>query len=223
MSNEPIVYSGVRALGIFRPKFQPNSGKVFADSLNVIGTAFWLKGYNILITCAHVVKDLVGAPLEIAGLLVVGNKGNYKRAHVESLDFSHDLAILRLSSDTPKEMLEKEYLNGLELAGRYPEVGESVQYAGFPLGLQLLDSAHMPTFSEGVVGAQLRQTGFVKKIQITGAVTGGFSGSPIVLKNDPTKVIGVLSDSPSKDAGDANIFMAISWEHIKAIAELAKS
>ncbi len=223
MSNGPIVYGAVRPVGIFRPKFQPNSGKVFADSLNVIGTAFWLKGYNILITCAHVVGTLVGAPLEIAGLLVIGNRGKFMRAHVELLDFSHDLAVLRLAADTPKEVLDKELLSGLELADKYPSVGESVQYAGFPLGLQLLDAAHDPTFSEGVIGAQLRQQGLVKQIQITGAVTGGYSGAPIVLKSDPVKVIGMLANSPSKDAGDANIFMAVSWEHIKAIAELAKS
>jgi len=224
IDQEPNVYKAVRAVGILRPKVQPTSqGKIFADQLNVIGTAFWLKDYDILVTCAHVVQNLVGAPIEITGLLVVGNRGNYMRATVDALDFAHDLAILRLPLDTPKEIISKEASDGLEIIDKYPNVGDQVSYTGFPLGLQLLNSTHAPTYSEGVVGAQLRHHEKRKDIQITGAVTGGFSGSPITLKKDPLKLIGVLSSSPSKEAGNSNIFMAVSFEHIKALAELSKS
>ena len=221
-NEQPQVYKAVRAVGIFRPKFQPNPPvKIFADSLNVIGTAFWLKDYKVLITCAHVVQGLLGAPIEITGLLVIGNRGNYMRASIDLLDFSHDLAVLRLA-ETPKELLEKEASDGLEITENYPNVGENVAYAGFPLGLQLLNSTQAPTYSEGVVGAQLRHHGLRKEIQITGAVIGGFSGAPIVSKKEAAKLIGVLSSSPSQDAGKANIFMAISWEHVKTLAESTK-
>lgn len=225
-ADQPQVYKAVRAVGILRPKFQPKpQGPIFAESLDIRGTAFWLKEYKILVTCTHVVRDLVGAPVEVTGLLVVGNKGNYVRAIVDSLDFSHDLAILRIPSDVPKDVIniEKESREGLEIANKYPTVGKAVAYAGFPLGLQLLNSSQDPTYSEGVIGAQIRHRGLRKVIQITGPVVGGHSGTPVVLKNDPSRVIGVLAHSPSKDAGNANIFMAISWEHIKAIAELSKS
>jgi len=222
--NEPAVYKAVRAVGILRPKFQPTQpGRAFAESLDVIGTAFWVKGYNVLVTCSHVVQNLVGAPIEITGLLVVGNRGNYIRVGVDLLDFAHDLAILRLPADVPKEIVDKEANDGLDIADNYPNVGENVGYAGFPLGLQLLNSTHAPTYAEGVIGAQLRHQGNRKEIQITGAVVGGFSGAPIITKNAPDKVVGVLSSSPSKDAGNANIFMAVSWEHVKALLELAKS
>ena len=62
-----------------------------------------------------------------------------------------------------------------------------------------------------------------KEIQITGAVAGGYSGAPVVLKEDSSKLIGVLSSGPSAPGAQGNIFMAISWAHVKALAELAKS
>lgn len=217
----PAVYKAVRAVGILRPKFQPTQGKVFIEGLEVIASAFWLKEYKVLITCAHVVQNLVGAPIEITGLLVVGNMGNYGRAVVATIDIEHDLAVLRIP-EAPQDFIEKESVDGLDITNEYPVVGAEVGYAGFPLGQQLLNSTHAPTYAEGVVGAQLRHHGPRKNIQITGAVTGGFSGSPVVLK-DTNKLIGVLSNSPSKEAGSVNIFMATSWEHVKALAELSKS
>ncbi|OGH74141.1 MAG: hypothetical protein A3C90_03435 [Candidatus Magasanikbacteria bacterium RIFCSPHIGHO2_02_FULL_51_14] len=219
--NSPLVYKAVRAIGILKPKFQPSQGKIFIEDLDVIATAFWLKNYKVLITCAHVVRNLLGAPVEITGLLVVGNKGNYSRAVIDTVDLGHDLAVLRLA-DASQEIIDRESTDGLEIVHGYPDVGSQVGYAGFPLGQQLLNSTHAPTYAEGVVGAQLRQYGIRKNIQISGAVTGGFSGSPVVLK-DSDKLVGVLSNSPSKEAGNASIFMATSWEHVQALAELSKS
>jgi hypothetical protein len=219
---EPVVCKAVRAVGILKPKFQPGpGGKVFAESLEVTGTSFWLKDYHILATCAHVVKNLATAPIEVAGLLVVGNRGNYARSRVGIVDFTHDLALL--IPDLPIEVVNKEAAEGLEIADAYPDVGTEVAYAGFPLGTQLLDDSHAPTYAEGVVGAQIRQRGKKKEIQITGTVVGGFSGSPLVDKTKPNQVIGVLSSSPSKEAGDAHIFMAPSWEHLRALAEVSRS
>ena len=83
MITKPKVNNAVRAVGTLRPKFAPKGGKVFSDELNVIGTAFWLKNEKALLTCAHVVQNLIGGPLEVAGLLVVGNAGNYRRAVID--------------------------------------------------------------------------------------------------------------------------------------------
>lgn len=223
-TTSPPVYGAVRAVGMLKPKFQPGTkGRIFAEALDVQGTAFWLKEYGVLVTCAHVVQHLLSAPIEVTGLLMVGNMGNYQRATIGLLDFDHDLAILRLPSDVPSEILQKEVQDGLVLATGYPEVGTEVAYSGFPLGMQLLDANHAPTYAQGVVGAQLRQKKNKKEIQITGTVVGGFSGSPVVVKNSPNQVLGVLSRSPSKEAGDADVFMAVSWEHILALAQLAVS
>lgn len=219
----PPIYAAVRAVGVLKPKFQdqPTGGKVFADSLDVYGTAFWLKRERILITCAHIIRGLAEAPLELAGLLVVGHRENYIRAAISTVDYAHDLAVLRLVA-TP-EVIEHEAATGLQLADCYPEVGARVGYAGFPLGRQLLDASQDPTYAVGVIGTQKRLNGERKSIQISGPVVGGYSGSPIVQENKPEEVIGIVSDSPSREAGQAGIFMATAWEHIAALAQLAVS
>lgn len=219
----PPIYAAVRAVGVLKPKFQdqPAGGKVFADSLDVYGTAFWLKKEKVLISCAHIIRGLADAPLELAGLLVVGHQENYIRATISTVDYAHNLAVLRLAA-TP-DVIESEAATGLLLAERYPDVGARVGYAGFPLGRQLLDASQDPTYAVGVIGTQKRQNPDRKSIQISGPVVGGYSGSPIVQEAKPDEVIGIVSDSPSREAGQASIFMATSWEHIAAIALLAIS
>lgn len=219
--NDPKVYGAVRAIGILRPKFQPSQGKAFIEGLDVIATAFWLKKYKLLITCAHVVESLISAPVEVIGLLVVGNRGDYKRAAVYAIDNQHDLAVLCLA-DVADDIINSEAADGLTLIEDQPAVGTSVSYAGFPLGAQLLNSTHAPTYAEGTVAASLRDHGLKKEIQITGPVAGGFSGSPVTIKGSK-RLIGVLANSPSVEAGSVAIFMATSWQHVKAIAELAVS
>lgn len=219
----PAVYKAVRAVGTFRPKFNPSNGKIFSDELNVIGTAFWLSEFKVLITCAHVVQAILGLPLELAGLLVVGNAGKYRRAIIDQIDLRHDIAVLRLVDEENKFLsgmeLQKESDDGLVIIDKYPNVSTEVSYSGFPLGEQLLNQIHASTYSEGVIGIQRRENEIRKEIQVSGAVVGGFSGSPVVMKGTD-EVIGMLSNGPEKSA---NIFMAISWEHIKAAADLANS
>lgn len=218
---QPEVYKAVRAVGVVRPTYLPQN-KSFGNNLQVIGTAFWLKDYKVLVTCAHVVHGLLTGPLEQTGLLVVGNLGKYARATIASLDLAHDLAILEIVEEN-ELFIDTEANSGLEIVDAYPQVGEAVGYAGFPMGSQLLDSIHSPTYAEGVVAVQLREGSLRKEVQITGAVVGGYSGAPLVLKENPLKLIGVLSSGPNAPGSQGNIFMAISWEHVRAIAELAKS
>jgi hypothetical protein len=219
---QPQVYKARRAVAVVKPVYHPQN-RSFDNNLQVVGTAFWLKDYKVLVTCAHVVQSLFGGPLEQTGLLVVGNMGKYSRAVISSIDLLHDLAVL-LIVEQAEQFIDEEAKSGLEIIEEYPQVGEAVAYAGFPLGSQLLNSIHSPTFAEGVVGVQLREnSGGRKDVQITGAVTGGYSGAPIVLKSDPAKLVGVPSSGPTPPGSQGNIFMAVSWEHVKAIAKLAKS
>lgn len=215
----PRVCTAARAIGLIKPKLrnQYEQGQAFADALEVRGTAFVLKKYPVLVTCAHVVQDIATAPIEIGGLLVVGREGTYTRARVRSLDFTHDLAIL---TPVGPDAMRNEFPEGLEIADEYPTVGENALYAGFPLGEQLMNQKHDPTFAHGSV-AQLRPDQPRKEIQITGPVAGGFSGSPVAAESAPDKVIGILSDSPVHEG--QNFFRAVSFEHIKALAEAAIS
>ena len=89
-TGQPQVYKAVRAVGVVRPTYQPQN-KIFGNNLQVIGTAFWLKNYKVLVTCAHVVQGLLAGPLEQTGLLVVGNLGKYARAAITSFDRSRTL------------------------------------------------------------------------------------------------------------------------------------
>ena len=90
------------------------------------------------------------------------------------------------------------------------------------MGNQLLTQLHEPTYFEGIIGIKVRNSGVRKEIQISGSVIGGFSGAPIINKKSQ-KIVAMVSNSPTTEAGNAGIFMGISWEHIKAIAGLAKS
>ena len=218
---QPEVYKSVRAVGVVRPTYLPQN-KSFGNNLQVIGTAFWLKDYKVLVTCAHVIQGLLAGPVEQTGLLVVGNMGEYARATIASFDLAHDLAILQIVEETD-HFIDTESASGLEIVNAYPQVGKAVGYAGFPMGSQLLNSIHSPTYAEGVVAVQLREGPIRKEIQITGAVAGGYSGAPVVLKDGSSKLVGVLSSGPSAPGTQGNIFMAISWEHVKAVAELARS
>ena len=107
---------------------------------------------------------------------------------------------------------------GLLLSNDYPKTGTRVAWAGYPLGNQLLNQIHNPTYSEGVVGISKRDSSLRKDIQISGVVVGGYSGSPVInIENN--KLIGVVSNGPQ----NSGIFMAVSWEHVKALAVSAKS
>jgi len=222
----PLVYDAVRAIGTFKPKFNPGQSRVFSDELVVMGTGFWLRDEKVLITCAHVIQNLLGAPLELTGLLVVGKTGNYRRAVIANVDIEHDLAVLVLIQDNGQPVsdsdLQAEASSGLVLTTSYPNVSAPVAYAGFPLGNQLLNNLHSPTYAQGVIGIQQRQVGRRKEIQISGPIAGGFSGSPIV-KVGTDEVVGIVSNGPTAPGNQGNIFMGVSWEHIKSIAALANS
>jgi hypothetical protein len=107
-------------------------------------------------------KELLGAPLEVSGLLVVGNQGNFQRATIGVVDYARDLAGLNLIA--PPEVIESEAATGLLIAQSYPDVGARVGYAGFPLGQQLLASSPHPTYAVGVIGTQVCQQGNRKDV-----------------------------------------------------------
>jgi hypothetical protein len=159
----------VRSVGTFKPKFSPREGKLFSDELSVLGTAFWVKDERVLITCAHVIEEITRQPLELAGLLVVGSRGQYQRAIIGSVDYLHDLATLILVDPNSGQPLEQtdptkfnaEVATGLTTATSYPTTGTSVAWAGYPLGIQLLNQLHDPTYSSGVVGISKREGLFV--------------------------------------------------------------
>lgn len=218
----PYVCNAVRTVGVIKPQFNPQTKGFMPPQLTVKGTGFWLKDKKAFITCAHVVTGILGAPIEVAGMLVVGGNGvEYKKATISILDYIHDLAVLSIEAD--ENYLMQQTLSGLDIREQIINVGEEVAYAGFPYGNALLNARHTPTYSEGLVGTEILEDTLPKTIQISGAVAGGYSGAPIVLKSDLTKIIAVLANSISDQAGSSNIFRGIHWKHVKGLFELIKS
>lgn len=218
---QPNVCLSARTVGVLKPTFDPSQAGFKAPEITVYGTGFWIKERRVFITCAHVVQHILGAPIELAGMLVVGGNGvDYKKATISSIDFIHDIAVLNIEAD--EAYLKSQYEQGLEINNEDIEVGEQVAYAGFPLGNQLLNQKHSPTYAEGVVGQEIISVDGPKWIQISGPVVGGYSGGPIILKENE-KVIGMVSNSPSKEAGDAGIFKSVHWKHLVSTVELIES
>ena len=218
---QPSVCLSARTVGFLKPTFDPGQKGFKQPEITVSGTGFWIKDKKVFITCAHVVQHILGAPIELAGMLVVGGNGvEYKKATITAIDFVHDIAVLNIEAD--ENYILEQSAQGLEINEEEIEVGEEVAYAGFPLGNQLLNQKHSPTYAEGVIGQEIISIAGPKWIQISGPVVGGYSGGPIILKENE-KVIGMVSNSPSKEAGDAGIFKSVHWKHLKSITDLIES
>jgi len=215
MNNDKLLNS-VRSIGIIKPSFDFNTQSFLPPQLNILGTGFWV-GEGVFVTCAHVVQNLLGGPIELVGSLVVGgNKQPYLKAMISILDLEHDLAVLQV---TDKDFHNAQKASCLSINSKKEEIGSEVRFAGYPLGNHLLNEEHTPVFSKGVIahtGSAVNK--LRKEIKISGAVEGGFSGSPVV--NDEDMVVGVVSNHPEQTK---NIFNIISWEHIEKIVSLERS
>ena len=218
---QPPVCLAARTVGVLKPSFDPDLRGFKAPELTVYGTGFWIKNKAVFVTCAHVIQPILGMPIELAGMLVVGGNGiGYKKATISTIDFTHDIAVLDVEADA--DHIASESSQGLEINEEEIEVSEDVAYAGFPLGNQLLNQKHSPSYAEGVIGQEILGTDGPKWVQISGPVVGGYSGAPVVLKEN-NKVVGMVANSPSKEAGDASIFRAVHWKHLKSTSDLIES
>jgi hypothetical protein len=151
------------------------------------GTGFFVAP-GLILTCAHVVKDLDDLPIKVRWL----QEYNFAEAKVENLETEFDLALLRFNppkDDLPCVYLDEEYLidrDGLHTFG-YPD-------QDYP------DGCPAKFRYEGVIGGKLPLIKFQ-----SGQVRPGMSGSPLV--NERTKkVCGVIKstrDSWSDLGGDA--------------------
>ncbi len=216
----------MRTVGIIKPRFNTIAKGFDPPQLEVFGTGFWLTSGSF-VTCAHVVESIANLPIEIVGMLVVGgNEKVYRKATISIIDSLHDLAVLTVepNSEEDRKSIEGEIGNGLSLYNQSLSVGQKIAYAGFPLGSQLLNEKHSPSYAEWVIGSEVIDSrAGSKTIQISGPVIGGYSGAPIVLRSDYKKVIGIVSRSPSEEAGQASIFQGIHWKHIRELDELTQS
>ena len=217
------VYGAVRCVGALKPVFDASQNGFLPPELTVVGTGFWIKDFGCFVTCAHVINQYLGKSVDESGMLVVGGNGQtYQRATIDVVDYQHDLALLNIRF-TKDEDFEKEIRTGLSLATEDPAIGQSIAYAGFPFGNELLDANQSPTYSEGVVGKEILHTLIRTEIQFTGPVVGGYSGSPVVLRSAPNKLVGVLSNGPMDHGNTGNIFRGIHWKHVCSLCQLSRN
>jgi len=230
--NYPEYVEGVRWIGIGSPVYDPFSEveDMFSMHVEVAGTGFYIKNKPYVVTCYHVISDTLGQ-IEIQNIknqkkdelidpkkeqlkiLMVGCIQEVHRAAVVAVDVKHDLALLELqATDEVKKM---EASKGFELAKSYPKIGERVGYCGYPRGNVVNTDSKHPTYAEGAVGSFPQKTKDINKIQISGSVIGGFSGSPIFSRYRQKIVYGMVYCGICVDAkDDSEIFYGVSYEHI---------
>jgi len=228
----PEYIEGVRWIGIGSPLYNPFSDveDMFEMHVYVAGTGFYIKNKPYVVTCYHVISDtldqieiqntsehkkdeLVDSKKGQLKILMVGCIQDTHRAAVVAVDVKHDLALLELQ--TSEEVKKMEASKGFELAKSYPKIGERVGYCGYPRGNVVNKDSKHPTYAEGAVGSFTQKTKDINKIQISGSVIGGFSGSPIFSRYKQKIVYGMAYCGISDDGkDDSEIFYGVGYEHI---------
>lgn len=115
---------------------------------------------------------------------------------IERLSETYDIAILR--SSTPFEVTP------LRFSETEPEIGSSIYVLGNPRGLER-------TISEGLVSG-VRERGTTRFLQISAAISPGFSGGPVV--NADVEVVGVTVGYLE---GGQNLNFAVSAETVRRL------
>lgn len=203
----PNFLSSIKAIWLIKPAFNSTSGNFETQKLEILWTGFWVKNSHdnfVFITCAHVVQQLLSWPVEVTWLLVVGgNSEPYTPAKIHAINFSHDIAILQLTTRPNPDNIF------IQISDREVVVSDTVSFAGYPLGLQLISDQHEPNYSEWIIWSPPRQDSNRKKVQISWNAIWWYSGSPIVLK-DTNKLVGILTDWPQ----NTPVFWWTHFEHI---------
>lgn len=231
----PEYVDGVRWIGVDYAEFnhEGDVNEMFSVNTHVMGTGFYLKNKPFIVTCYHVIRDCLD-PVNIktpqsenaissAGErfiqnLVVGSESGKDKALIVAIDTQHDLAILELQIAENQRLEESK--NGFELAKEYPKIGERVGYCGYPISDRLCKDTYQPTYAEGSIGSFVKKTKTINKIQISGPIIVGFSGSPIFSRYKQNIVYGVAYDSAADDStGRSEIFFGVSYEHLQNLVK----
>lgn len=224
----PKFMEAVKWIGIANPVLQPSeeTGEMFSTERKILGTGFYIKNKPYIVTCHHVIspflKDteaeageiLSGVRSSIREVLLVGSAYGFNTASVVGVDMKHDIAILEEHVDKERR---KKHANafGFKFGKEFPNVGERVAYAGYPMGDALCYENHHATYAEGAIGSVPRSTPDLNKIQITGPTTGGYSGGPLFSRYNQETLYGMVYEQPSeRGASDAAIFYAVGANHV---------
>jgi len=165
-----------------------------------LGSGFVLRRQRVVVTNAHVIDGAAGVDMKDSGGREIGV--NYVLGVNERLD----LAVLPL----PDQFKDIE---GLDLAGELPEIGDKVFALGSPQGFEF-------SFTEGIV-SQIRGGGGAEGrwIQTQTPISPGSSGGPLL--NSRCEVVGVntLGSVATPGGGAQNLNFARSASDVLRVCE----
>lgn len=168
----------------------------FADSSVISGTGFNLLPSGLIVTNRHVVQPPKGPGAQRIGILFEGRRGEWRRATVESVSTTDELAFLRVEGGGPYPTV-----SGVSRESDQVRLGDPVAILGFPLGtgtagnegnINTLRPA--ATLGIGTVSKTLEEN-----IQLDAYAAQGSSGSPVF--DARGLVIGVLFGGAGSSGG----------------------
>lgn len=141
------------------------------DTLEGLGTGFFIDGEGSLVTNLHVVQGAFRAEVKTVDGL------RYPVLGVTASDELSDLILLRV--DIPKDSYR-----WLSVEEEMPALAEPVVVVGTPMGLE-------QTVSEGIVSGIREMPGIGRFFQVSAPISRGSSGSPVV--DARGRVVGVAT------------------------------
>jgi serine protease Do len=147
------------------------------------GTSFLIDGSGLLVTNAHVVKD-------VTSVYVTNVKGENFKARIVYEDVLLDIAILKIDDSDFRSVGPLPY--GIKKNGA--DLGESVVTLGYPR-----NESNEVVVGMGYLSARTGYNGDTTSCQITVPANPGNSGGPVL--NDKGEVIGIVSTKQKQEEG----------------------
>ncbi len=181
----------------------------FPDSSRMTGTGFNVLPSGLIVTNRHVVQQPNGTRAQRIGVAFDSTSGEWKRASIEVVSETDELAFLRITSPGTYPVVV-----GVDRTGAYATTGAAVAILGYPLGTgtagmngsinTLRPSA---TLSVGTVSKRVDGT-----LQLDAFAAQGSSGSPVF--DARGIVVGVIYGGATESGG--RIVYAVPVERLAA-------
>lgn len=168
----------------------------FPDSARTTGTGFNLLPEGLIVTNRHVVQTADGTQAQRIAVAFDGTSGEWKRASIEIVSETDELAFLRLTSPGTYPTVK-----GVAQSPDAVSVGDPVAILGYPLGNSTVGmggsiNTMRPTATLGVGTVSRRVDG---TLQLDAFAAQGSSGSPVF--DARGLVVGVLYGGATESGG----------------------
>ncbi len=168
----------------------------FPDSARSTGTGFNILESGLIVTNRHVVQSSDGVRAQRIAAAFDGTSGEWRRATVEIVSETDELAFLRVTTPGPYPVVA-----GIARAGNGARVGAPVAILGYPLGTgtagmqgSLNTLRPSASLSVGTIGKLVPET-----LQLDAFAAQGSSGSPVF--DQRGFVVGVIYGGVDESGG----------------------